>query len=169
MQPPNVAGMSIEDQIKHGVDYALRARDEQERKAKDVERMQHVHKGYQKLHDEFDKASEKYEDFDDVVRGDDAPFTPHVRDALLLVDNPADVAYKLGKNRDELNRIAGLHPLDQAREVNKLSFALMSGNRQSAAPSGSKPMSQIKANPVTSHANNSAASIRAKMKAGTWK
>lgn len=168
--PPN-HGMSIEEQIQRGVHFALGAREEQERKAQEAERMAHVHKQYQRMNNEFDKASDKYEDFDDVVRSDDAPFTPSVRDALLLVDNPADVAYKLGKNKEELHRISKLHPLDQAREVNKLSFALMGGNGSSSAPSGngSRPMNPIKANPVTSSANNSAASIRARMKAGTWK
>lgn len=169
---PNQQGMSIEEQIQRGVRFALHAKDQQEAQAKEAERMAHVHKQYQLMNNEFDKASDKYEDFDDVVRGENTPFTSSVRDALLLVDNPADVAYKLGKNPDELQRISKLHPLDQAREVNKLSFALMGGNNgSSSAPSGngSKPMNPIKANPVTSSANNSAASIRARMKAGNWK
>lgn len=169
---PNNQGMSIEEQIQRGVRFALQAKEDQERKAKEAEHMAHIHKQYQRLNSEFDKASEKYEDFDDVVRGEEAPFTHAVRDALLLVDNPSEVAYKLGKNPDELRRISKLHPLDQAREVNKLSIALMGGSgNASSAPSGNgvKLMSPIKANPVTSSANNSPASIRARMKAGTWK
>ena len=169
MTPPGSPGMSIEEQIQRGVRFALQAKEEQERKAQEAERMSHVHRRMQNLNSEFDKASEKYEDFDDIVRGDDVPFTASMRDALLLVDNPADVAYKLGKNRDELSRISKLHPLDQAREVNKLAFALMGGNGSAPDRKQANPMSPIKANPVTSSANNSAASIRARMKAGTWK
>lgn len=166
-------GGSAEDQIQMAVRAALGAREEQERKAQEAERMAHVHRQYQRLNDEFDNASEKYEDFDQVVRGDDAPFTHAMRDALLMIDNPADVAYKLGKNREELLRISKLHPLDQAREVNKLSFALMGGTRDngsSAQRPMNNPMGKIKANPVNnSSANQSAAAIRAKMKAGNWK
>lgn len=168
---PNVQGMSVEHQIQTGVRMALEAQEAQKRKAEEAERMAHVHRQYERMNQEFDKASDKYDDFDEKVRGSDAPFTPTMRDALLLIDNPADVAYKLAKNRDELSRISKLHPLDQAREVNKLSFALMGVNGASSAPSHSsaKPMEPIKANPVTSSASQSAAAIRARMKAGTWK
>lgn len=168
--PPMNQGGGNEDPIQKAVRFALQAREDQERKAKEAERMQHVAKQYQRMQNEFDKASDKYEDFDDVVRGD-APFTESIRDAMLLIDNPADVAYKLGKNRDELVRISQLHPLDQAREVNKLSFALMGGNTGNQAQNSlNRPMmSQSKPNPVSPSAATSAAQIRARMKSGNWK
>src|SRR6185503_12736205 len=122
---------------------ALGMKDHEEKQAREVEHQTHVHKQYQRLNNEFDKASDKHDDFDDVVRGDDMPFSPHVRDALLLVENPADVAYKLEKNRAELERISKLHPLDQAREVNKLSFSLMCGKE-------GKPSSHSKPSPIGS-------------------
>ena len=171
---PNPPGMNEEERIQKAVRYALGAKDHEERQAKMAERQAHVHKQYKRLNDEFDKASEKYEDFDDIVRESDAPFSDHVRDALLLVENPADVAYKLGKNRHELERISKLHPLDQAKEVIKLGASLMGGNN-------GKPSSQNKANPLGSiRQNPSSASsavtdktppsvIRARMKAGTWR
>ena len=171
----NPQGMSIEEQIQRGVQFALHAKERQEAQAKEAERMAHVHKQYQNLNNEFDKASDKYDDFDDVVRGHDAPFSPAVRDALLFVENPAEVAYKLGKNRDELQRISQLHPLDQAREVNKLSFALMNGNGKASSASGNngaRPMGNIKVNPANSQAvtdKTPPSAIRARMKAGTWK
>lgn len=171
---PNPPPMSEEEKIHHAVRFALGAKDHEERQAKDAERAAHVHKQYQRLHNEFDRAAEKYDDFDDVVRGEDVPFTPHVRDALLLVENPADVAYKLGKNKSELERISKLHPLEQAREVNKLSFALRSGNdgKQQGA-SRHNPIGQIKANPTSSSRGitdkTTPSEIRARMKAGTFK
>jgi len=160
--------------IQKAVRFALGAKEHEERQAREAQSHAHVQKQYERLHNEFDKASDKYDDFDDVVRGDDVPFTPHVRDALLLVENPADVAYRLGKNKSELERISRLHPIDQAREVNKLSHSLMSGN-------GAKASAQTKANPLGNIRNNPAHSstavtdktppsvIRARMKAGTWK
>ncbi len=170
---PNPPGMSEEERIQKAVRYALGAKDHEERQAKEAQHATHVHKQYQRLNDEFDKASDKYDDFDDVVRGDDVPFTHHVRDALLLVENPAEVAYKLGKNKSELERISRLHPLDQAREVNKLSFSLMGGNGKPSANQKASPMGSIRQNPAHSSTavtdKTPPSAIRARMKAGTWK
>ena len=171
---PNPPGMSEEERIQKAVRYALGAKEHEERQAKEAQHATHVHKQYQRLNDEFDKASDKYDDFDDVVRGEDIPFTPHVRDALLLVENPAEVAYRLGKNKSELERISRLHPLDQAREVNKLSFSLMGGkdgkSSNSAKPS---PLGAIRQNPAHSSTavtdKTPPSEIRRRMKAGTWK
>lgn len=170
---PNPPSGNDEEKIQKAVRYALQAKDDEERKAKAAESQAHVQKQYKRLHDEFDKASDKYEDFDDVVRGDDVPFSGAIRDALLFIDNPAEVAYKLGKNRDELQRISRLHPLDQAREVNKLAFALMGGNsgKSSSAPKAN-PLNPARPNPGNSTAitdKTPPSAIRARMKAGTWK
>lgn len=172
---PSAATDAEEDRIRKAVRFALDAKDAEKRKSEEAEQKAHVQKQYKRLQNELDSASDKYDDFDDVVRGDDATFTPAIRDALLLVDNPADVAYALGKNRDNLQKISKLHPYDQAREVTKLAFALMSGGNASKGSSASsgKLMGNIKSNP----AHNSTAingktpvsSIRARMKAGTFK
>lgn len=171
---PNGAGMSEEQKIQRAVQLALGMKAQEEQQAKRAEQQAHIQKQYQNLNDEFDRASEKYDDFDDVVRGENVPFTPHIRDALLLVNNPADVAYKLGKSPEDLQRISNLHPLDQAREVNKLSFSLMNGNgKQAPQTNKSNPMGQVKVNPAIGNAaitgNTPASTIRARMKAGTWK
>jgi hypothetical protein len=170
---PNPPGMSEEERIQKAVRYALGAKEHEERQAKEAQHANHVHKQYQRLNDEFDKASDKYDDFDDVVRGDEVPFTNHVRDALLLIENPAEVAYRLGKNKPELERISHLHPLDQAREVNKLSFSLMGNNGKSSVNQKSTPAGSIRQNPANSSTSitdkTPAATIRARMKAGTWK
>jgi hypothetical protein len=170
---PNPPGLTEEDRIHKAVRFALGAKEHEERQAKEAEHANHVHKQYKRLNDEFDKASEKYEDFDDVVREGDAPFSNHVRDALLLVENPAEVAYKLGKNRSELERISRLHPIDQAREVNKLSYSLMGNHGKPTANPKSAPMGSIRQNPAHSSTavtdKTPPSVIRARMKAGTWK
>ena len=172
---PNPPSMTEEDRIHHAVRLALGAKDHQEKQVKMAESQAHVNKQYQRLHDAFDKASDKYDDFDDVVRESDAPFSDHVRDALLLVKNPAEVAYRLGKNRSELERISRLHPIDQAQEVIDLSHALRTGNGQkhSSSPNKSNPLGAVRANPAGSSRavtdKTPASEIRARMKAGTWK
>jgi hypothetical protein len=161
--------MNDDERIQRAVAAALRAKDDQERQAKEAEKMAHVHKSYQALQDHLDNASGNYEDFDDVVRGHDAPFSEAMRDAALLIPNAADVLYKLGKNKPELQRISALHPLDQAKEMVKLSHALIAGNGNKQAP---RPIGQIKSNPVTSQGsvneNTSVSELRKRMKAG-WK
>ena len=170
---PSAPSMNEDERIQHAVRLAMGMKDHEDRKAREAEHHAHVDRQYQRLNSEFDKASDKYDDFDDVVRGDDIPFSPHVRDALLLVENPADVAYKLGKNRAELERISKLHPLDQAREVNKLSFSLMGGNSGKQSSSNKAPLGAVRVNP-TGHQGaitdkTPASVIRARMKAGTFR
>ncbi len=170
-QPP-APGANEEERISRAVRMALGMREHEERQAREAQMHAHVQKQYQRLNDEFDRASDKYEDFDDVVREGDAPFTDAVRDALLLVENPAEVAYRLGKNRSELQRISKLHPLDQAREVNKLSFSLMGNNGTKQGGTRAAPLGTVRANPVASQAvtdKTPPSVIRARMKAGTWK
>lgn len=162
-----------EERIQRAVRMALGMKEHEERQAQEAERHRHVQKQYEKLNNAFDEASDRYEDFDDVVRAHDAPFSHAVRDALLFVENPADVAYRLAKNRSELERISKLHPLDQAREVNKLSFALRTGqDGKQTQTSKSAPLGSVRANPAHSQAitdKTPASVIRARMKAGTFK
>lgn len=169
---PNPATMSEEERIQHAVRMALGMKEQEQRQAEEAQKMAHVQKQYQRLNDEFDSASDKYDDFDDVVRGHDVPFTPHVRDALLLVKNPADVAYQLGKNRNDLERISKLHPLDQAREIISLGHSLMGGQPEKSQSQKANPLGSIRVNPTGSGAvtgKTSAAEIRRRMNAGTWK
>lgn len=171
---PNPPSMTEEEKIQKAVQFALGAKAHEEQQARNAEHQNHVYKQYQRVYNDFDKASEKYDDFDDVVRGDDVPFTNHVRDALLLVEDPAEVAYRLGKNRPELERISKLHPLEQAREVTKLALALkLGGNAGKPSNSTPNPMGSIRANPAHSSTaitdKTPPSVIRARMKAGTWK
>jgi hypothetical protein len=169
---------SVDEQIHKAVSYALGYKEREERKAKEAEAVAHVQRQYQELNKHLDNVADKYDDFDDVVRGKDTPFTPHMRDAALFLDmdssnpgNAGEVLYKLAKNPEELSRISKLHPLDQAREMVKLSKALISGGEQKAQQP--RPLGQIKNTPVTnSHAvteKTPIGSLRQRMKSGNWK
>lgn len=87
-----------------------------------------------------DKAAEKYEDFDTVV-GDIKPTSPWTI-AIMQAENAADVAYYLGKNLQEADRIVSLNPVAQVYEIGKLSAKLLS------APPVIKPASKAPA-PIT--------------------
>ena len=133
----------------------------------------HISKKYQDMNRDLERAGDKYEDFEDIVLSPDAPFTNAMRDATLMLpsDSRADVLYKLGKNREELQRISKLHPVDQAQEVVKLYLAMMSNDGKGAEAPTIRPMGNIKTNPVSSHAiteKTSVSDLRKRMKAG-WK
>lgn len=171
----NPYASGIDEQIQRAVGYALQHKEMEERRAKEAEQAAHVNRQYQDLHNHLDKVSDKYDDFDDVVRSDNAPFTPHMRDAALLLPrsgagSAGEVLYKLGKNPEELSRISKLHPLDQASELVKLSHALISGGGAKNALEAPKILGQVKNSPVNnSHAVTEkmpVSELRQRMKTG---
>lgn len=83
--------------------------------------------------EKVDKSTDKYEDFQTVV-GDLQPNTPFVA-AIMKVPNGPDVAYKLGKNPKEAERIAQLEPLEQVVEIALLSARLSAEPAKPIAPS----------------------------------
>jgi hypothetical protein len=173
--PYSAGNGNVDDAIHKAVSFALQHRDMEERKAKEAQSQQHIAKQYQELNKHLDSTADKYDDFEDVVRGD-APFTAHMRDAALMLPkkgpgSAGEVLYKLGKDPDALQRIAKLHPVDQAAELVALSHALISGGEQKGM--NSRPLGQVKANPVVNSAGitdkTPISSIRDRMKQGTFK
>ena len=167
----------IDPSIHKAVTYALGHRDMEERRSKEHASQQHVAKQYQGLHDHLDAMADKHDDFDEVVRGN-APFTPHMRDAALMLPkkgsgSAGEVLYKLGKNPEELKRIGQLHPLDQAAEMVRLSHALIGGDEKPRHDGHHNALGTVKSNPVTNSASitdkTSPGDIRRRMKAGTFK
>lgn len=164
---------SHEEMIHKAVSMALAQKEQMEQQAKQAESKQYLAQQYQGLKDKLDTASDKYDDFDDVVRSNKVPFTETMRDASLLLPNPEDVLYKLGKNPEELARITKLHPIDQTKEMMKLSFALM-GGKPEMSNQPKQTLGNIKSTPINSSnglvtENTPAAEIRARMKAGKFK
>lgn len=166
---------SNEEQIHKAVLHALNMQKAEQAQAQEAQKLQYVHQQLGRFSDKLDQGSDKYDDFDEVVRGNDVPFTESIRDAaahLLPFDNAEDVLYKLGKNREELRRISKLHPIDQAREVIKLSTALGGVNPQGNKMTP-KTMSEIKESGLGSRAStgnkSSVSDIRNRMKSGNWR
>lgn len=167
----------VDETIHKAVSYALQQKDMEERKARDAQSQAHVHRQYQEFNKHLEGMNDKYDDFHDVVYGQDTPFTTHMRDYALTLPrkgagSAGEVLYKLGKNQDELSRIAKLHPLDQASEMAALSHALI-GNGEQKGSTSTRPLGQIKSNPVSnSHAvteKTPIGSLRQRMKSGNWK
>ena len=166
----------VDETISKAVSFALQQKEMEERKARAAEQNASIANHYQKLQHHLDSVADKYDDFDDVVRSDHAPFTASMRDAALMLPkkgpgSAGEVLYKLGKSPDDLSRISKLYPHEQAAELVALSHALIAGGENKGQ--SNRPLGQIKNNPVTNSAGvtekTSPAQIRALMKAGKFK
>lgn len=171
-----VPPVGIRDEIQQAVSYALQAREAEEQKAKQALHQQHMQKEIREFRNHLDNMEDKYDDFHDVVLGDDAHFTQTMHDYALTLPrkgkgSAGEVLYHLAKNKPELDRIAQLHPMKQAAEMAALSHALISGGETKA--SQPRPLGQIKSHPVSSsravNENTPVSDLRARMKSGSWK
>lgn len=169
-------GNDVDESIRKAVNYALQHKEMEERKVHDAQQAAHVHRQYQELKKHLDGMNDKYDDFHEVVMGNETPYTNSMRDYAMTLPkqgagSAGEVLYKLGQNPTELQRIAKLHPLDQASEMAKLSHALISGGETKSNASRA-PLGNIKNSPVVnSHAvteKTSIGELRKRMKAG-WK
>ena len=88
------------------------------------------------------RADTKYEDFDEKV-GSLQPNNPLLA-AIMEADNGEEIAYYLGNNPKEAERIARLQPLSQVREIGKLEAKLLlepvKPKTPSSAPEPIKPV-----------------------------
>jgi hypothetical protein len=76
----------------------------------------------------FEKRVEAFRathaDFDEVAFSDDHQVSPTMRDAIVNTQDGAEIAYWLGKNPGESNRIARLSPNHQILELGRISARL---------------------------------------------
>lgn len=63
-------------------------------------------------------------DFNEVVNNPALPITAVMREAVIETDNPAAVAYWLGKNIEEAHKIAGMTPIGVARAIARIESQL---------------------------------------------
>lgn len=66
------------------------------------------------------EAKTKFTDFEDVAFNEDTPMTEAMRDAIITSEFGAMIAYELGKNPDEAERISKLNPVVAIREIGKI-------------------------------------------------
>ena len=100
---------------------------------------------------EFDKAREKYPDFDDLVIKSDTPFTETIIMALGETENPGEVAYQLAKNPMEVYKLARLSPAKQFVAIGKLDAKVSSGTTETKQP---KPKSSKAPKPINTVGGN---------------
>lgn len=78
------------------------------------------------IQDAFNETRKKYSDFDRVIGSEDLHITKNMVIVMVDTDDPGAIAYHLGKNKREAERIAKLSPIAQAREIGKIEEKLSS-------------------------------------------
>jgi hypothetical protein len=94
-------------------------------------------------HDREETAREKYDDFEQVAYNPRVPITEVMAESIRASDIGPDVAYYLGANVKEADRIARLSPILQAKEIGKIEAKLASSpieKRTSTAPAPISPV-----------------------------
>lgn len=71
-------------------------------------------------HDREEEARNKYDDFEQVAYNPNVRITTAMAETIQSSDIGPDVAYYLGSNPKEADRISRLSPLQQAREIGKI-------------------------------------------------
>jgi hypothetical protein len=66
------------------------------------------------------EAKKTHSDFEEVAFSEDTPMSNAMRDAIVTSEYGALIAYELGKNPDEAERIAKLNPVVAIREIGKI-------------------------------------------------
>lgn len=92
-----------------------------------------------------EKARDKYDDFEDVVYNPKLRITDVMAETIQHSDLGPDLAYWLGSNPKEAERIARLSPLMQAREIGKIEVRLSDNPPVKKTTSAPTPISPVTA------------------------
>ena len=116
-------------------------------KAQQIVQQQQFAKQQQELlgnyHDKEEDARSKYEDFEQVAYNPKLTITDMMAQTIQASDNGPDIAYYLGTNPKEADRIARLQPFLQAQEIGRLEAKIASEpitKRTSSAPAPISPV-----------------------------
>lgn len=94
-------------------------------------------------HEKEEEARSKYDDFEQVAYNPKLPITDVMAESIRASDSGPEVAYYLGANPKEAERISRLAPLVQAKEIGKIEAKLADSppvKRTSSAPAPISPV-----------------------------
>ena len=100
-------------------------------------------------HEREEEARNKYDDFEQVAYNPNVPITNVMAETIRSSDVGPDVAYYLGSNVKEANRISKLSPYLQAKELGKIEAKLADNPPTKKTSSAPAPIA-----PVTARSNS---------------
>ena len=92
-----------------------------------------------------EKARDKYDDFEDVVYNPKLQITNTMAESIQSSDNGPDLAYWLGSNPKEAERISRLSPLMQAKEIGRIEARVADNPPVKKTTSAPTPISPVTA------------------------
>jgi hypothetical protein len=95
------------------------------------------------FHDREEEARNKYDDFEQVAYNPKLPITDAMAQTIQASEVGPDMAYYLGSNPKEADRISRLSPLQQAKELGKIEAKLADNpvvKKTSSAPAPIAPI-----------------------------
>ena len=117
-------------------------------KAEDLVRQRETSKQQAEMREAYadreEDARGKYEDFEQVAYNPSLPITAVMAEAIQASDVGPDVAYYLGSNPKEADRISRLSPILQAKEIGKLEAKLANDPPVKKSTSAPSPISPVK-------------------------
>jgi hypothetical protein len=96
-------------------------------------------------HDKEEEARTKYDDFEQVAYNPNLPITDVMAQTIQASDIGPDMAYHLGANPKEAERISRLSPFLQAKEIGKLEAKLAADPPTKKTSSAPTPISPVTA------------------------
>lgn len=100
-------------------------------------------------HDREEQARDRYDDYEQVVLNPRLPITDVMADTIRASEVGPDVAYYLGTNIKEAERISRLPPIVQAKEIGKIEAKLVDNppaKRSTSAPAPITPVTARNSN-----------------------
>ena len=96
-------------------------------------------------HDLEEEARTKYDDFEQVAYNPKLPITNVMAETIQSSDVGPELAYYLGSNPKEADRISRMSPLSQAKEIGKIEAKLVSSPPVRKTTSAPAPISPVTA------------------------
>ena len=96
-------------------------------------------------HDKEEEARSKYDDFEQVAYNPKLPITEAMAETIRSSDVGPELAYYLGTNPKDADRISRLTPLAQAKEIGKIEAKLASDPPMKRTTSAPAPISPVTA------------------------
>jgi len=101
-------------------------------------------------HDLEEEARGKYDDFEQVAYNPKLPITNVMAETIQSSDVGPELAYYLGSNPKEADRISRMTPLSQAKEIGKIEAKLVSSPPVRKTTSAPSPISPVTARSIGS-------------------
>jgi len=96
-------------------------------------------------HDKEEEARNKYADFEQVAYNPKLPITNVMAESIQSSEIGPEVAYHLGANPKEADRISRLSPILQAKEIGKIEAKLLADPPQKKVSSAPVPIAPVSA------------------------